>query len=270
MIFVFGISGLASASAWMPLLYESTIFGLTLNRTLPEIRNKSQSYVIKRLFKDGLLYYSIIFAVNAVLTSMIISTPVWTEKHYRAVRLSNSSRLTVTMMSRITLTLKESFSKELQKCNLGVSTMSGFAAAARQTFASTLLFGRQSSRKGSNPPFKTSLNLPPTRTTSIPPLTTPTLTPTNLDYLSPAPLLVSRLFFIAISKRIVPREKDQWRQSSHLYTPLSSLTKLILCPRYDTQRDRQTSFRSSKIPTSFPSPYTLQAFHFIAYLPYLT
>ncbi|KAJ7581708.1 hypothetical protein C8J56DRAFT_1101128 [Mycena floridula] len=140
MIFAPGTSGLASASAWMPLLYESTIFGLTLNRTLPEIRNKSQSYVIKRLFKDGLLYYSIIFAVNAVLTLMIISTP----SGLKNITAQLEQLLTVTMMSRITLTLKESFSKELQKCNLGASTMSGFAAAARQTFASTLLFGRQS------------------------------------------------------------------------------------------------------------------------------
>ncbi|KAJ7581674.1 hypothetical protein C8J56DRAFT_249863 [Mycena floridula] len=80
------------------------------------------------------------------------------------------------------------------------------------------------------------LNSPPTRTTSIPPLTTPTPTPTNLDYLSPAPLLVSRLFFIAISNRIIPHDKDQWRQSSHLCAPgsgflISALRRLRIPPR---------------------------------------
>ncbi|KAJ7581725.1 hypothetical protein C8J56DRAFT_1168416 [Mycena floridula] len=140
MIFAPEISSLASASAWMPLLYDSTIFGLTLNRTLPAIRNKSQSYVIKRLFKDGLLYYSIIFAINAVLTLMIISAP----PGLKNITAQLEQLLTVTMMSRITLALKESSSKELRKSNWGLApTISAFAAA-RQTFTSTLLFGRQS------------------------------------------------------------------------------------------------------------------------------
>jgi len=147
MIFAPEISSLASASAWMPLLYDSTIFGLTLNRTLPAIRNKSQSYVIKRLFKDGLLYYSIIFAVNAVLTLMIISAP----PGLKNITAQLEQLLTVAMMSRITLALKESSSKELRKSNLGPApTMSGFAVAARQTFASTLFFGRQSEDTRSN------------------------------------------------------------------------------------------------------------------------
>lgn len=48
---------IASASAWLPLLYDTYIFGLTLNRTLPSIRNKEAGHVIRTLFADGLLYY---------------------------------------------------------------------------------------------------------------------------------------------------------------------------------------------------------------------
>jgi hypothetical protein len=48
---------IASASAWLPLLYDTYIFGLTLNRTLPSIRNKEAGHVIHTLFADGLLYY---------------------------------------------------------------------------------------------------------------------------------------------------------------------------------------------------------------------
>lgn len=48
---------IASASAWLPLLYDTYVFGLTLNRTLPSIRNKEAGHIIRTLFADGLLYY---------------------------------------------------------------------------------------------------------------------------------------------------------------------------------------------------------------------
>jgi hypothetical protein len=50
-------SGVASASAWIPLLYDTLIFGLTLYRTVPPIRREEASYIIKRLLEDGILYY---------------------------------------------------------------------------------------------------------------------------------------------------------------------------------------------------------------------
>ena len=50
-------SGAASASAWIPLLYDTIIFGLTLYRTVPPIWREEASYIIKRLLEDGILYY---------------------------------------------------------------------------------------------------------------------------------------------------------------------------------------------------------------------
>lgn len=50
-------SAAASSSAWLPLLYDTVIFGLTLYRTVPPIRREEASYIIKRLLEDGLLYY---------------------------------------------------------------------------------------------------------------------------------------------------------------------------------------------------------------------
>lgn len=50
-------SGAASASAWIPLLYDTIIFGLTLYRTVPPICREEASYIIKRLLEDGILYY---------------------------------------------------------------------------------------------------------------------------------------------------------------------------------------------------------------------
>ncbi|KAG2343410.1 hypothetical protein BDR05DRAFT_962930 [Suillus weaverae] len=72
---VFDSGSIASASAWLPLLYDTYVFGLTLNRTLPSIRNKEAGHVIRTLFEDGLLYYSVICTINLVLTIMIIRAP---------------------------------------------------------------------------------------------------------------------------------------------------------------------------------------------------
>ncbi|KAF8813051.1 hypothetical protein BYT27DRAFT_7181879 [Phlegmacium glaucopus] len=72
-------SGWASASAWIPLLYDTIIFGLTLYRTVPPIHREEASYIIKRLLEDGLLYYSVIFSVTFVLTFMIVAAPPGTK-----------------------------------------------------------------------------------------------------------------------------------------------------------------------------------------------
>ncbi|KAK7048062.1 hypothetical protein R3P38DRAFT_3307023 [Favolaschia claudopus] len=79
MIFDPQISTAATASAWYPLLYDSIVFALTVNRTLPSIRKKQAGFVLKRLFEDGLLYYSVIFAITCVLTFMIVAAPPGTK-----------------------------------------------------------------------------------------------------------------------------------------------------------------------------------------------
>ncbi|KAF9558955.1 hypothetical protein CPC08DRAFT_638345, partial [Agrocybe pediades] len=79
MVFDPAISNLASSSAWIPLLYDTIIFGLTLYRTVPPIRREEASYIVKRLLEDGLLYYSVIFSVTCILTFMIVAAPPGTK-----------------------------------------------------------------------------------------------------------------------------------------------------------------------------------------------
>jgi len=102
MIFDPSMSSAASASAWVPLLYDTIIFGLTIYRTLPPILREEASYIIKRLLEDGLLYYSVIFSVTFVLTFMIVGAPPGTKN----ICAQMEQLITVAMMSRITLNLK--------------------------------------------------------------------------------------------------------------------------------------------------------------------
>ncbi|KAF7358435.1 hypothetical protein MVEN_00894000 [Mycena venus] len=114
MIFPPELSAIASSSAWLPLLYDSCVLILTLIKTVPvtvagrRVANRRDgSNIMKRLFQDGLIYYSAIFSVNAVLTIMIISAPPGLKNIAAQLELL----VTVAMMSRITLNLKKLGSK---------------------------------------------------------------------------------------------------------------------------------------------------------------
>ncbi|KAK7048000.1 hypothetical protein R3P38DRAFT_2866841 [Favolaschia claudopus] len=121
MIFPPEISAIASSSAWLPLLYDSVVFFLTLKKTIPLVRNSSATYMVKRILEDGLIYYAAIFCVTLVLTLMIIfappgSCPVansYMLPHLLTLRTEKYCR-SVTMMSRITLNLKKCADKRLQ------------------------------------------------------------------------------------------------------------------------------------------------------------
>ncbi|KAG2036375.1 hypothetical protein BDR03DRAFT_1092543 [Suillus americanus] len=137
---VFHSGGIASASAWLPLLYDTYVFGLTLHRTLPSIHNKEAGHVVRTLFADGLLYYSVICTVNLVLTIMIIRA----SEGVKNIAAQFELLLTVAMMSRITLNLKKEAyygpshlhlraeSLIMSTCNRVISTPSGEVVALSQ------------------------------------------------------------------------------------------------------------------------------------------
>ncbi|KAG7088656.1 hypothetical protein E1B28_012628 [Marasmius oreades] len=96
-------SNLASSSAWIPLLYDTIVFGLTINRALPSIRRKQAGAVLKKIVEDGLLYYSVIFCITLVLTIMIIGA----SDGVKNILAQTEQLVTVAMMSRITISLKK-------------------------------------------------------------------------------------------------------------------------------------------------------------------
>ncbi|KAF9221523.1 hypothetical protein BS17DRAFT_784901 [Gyrodon lividus] len=103
MIFDVPLSKIASASAWLPLLYDTVIFTFILKKTTLALRKEQTGRIVRTLLADGTLYYSSICAVNLVLTIMIVRAP----QGLKNITAQLELLLTVTMMSRITLNLKK-------------------------------------------------------------------------------------------------------------------------------------------------------------------
>jgi len=108
MIFSAAVGPWAAASAWMPLLYDTIVLVLTLYKTLKVAKRVSGdvsggSSIASLLVRDGLLYYSMIFIANFVLIIMISTAPDGLKNIFAQFELL----ITVTMMSRITLSLRK-------------------------------------------------------------------------------------------------------------------------------------------------------------------
>lgn len=93
----------ATASAWLPLLYDTTVLVLTLARATPGLFSKSAGVMMHELVREGVLYYSVIFAVTLALTLMIETA----DPSIKNIAAQLELCLTAAMMSRITLGLKQ-------------------------------------------------------------------------------------------------------------------------------------------------------------------
>jgi len=92
-----------SLSAWFPLIYDTIVIALTLHKCREPVKQKTASYIIRTLVKDGLLYYSVIFTINIILAIMIVTA----SPGIKNITAQLEQLLTVAMMSRITLSLKQ-------------------------------------------------------------------------------------------------------------------------------------------------------------------
>ena len=64
---------IAPASAWIPLLYDTTVITLVIVRTLPTTRKRRVAFraIGTEMLREGIAYYSVVFAVTFALTLMI-------------------------------------------------------------------------------------------------------------------------------------------------------------------------------------------------------
>jgi hypothetical protein len=93
---------LASSTAWLPLVFDTTVMFLTMYRTARSVYSRTTSDMFRVLFREGLLYYSFICTVTLVLTIMINTAG----QSIRNVVSQLHLCLTVALMSRITLHLR--------------------------------------------------------------------------------------------------------------------------------------------------------------------
>ncbi|RPD62481.1 hypothetical protein L227DRAFT_609683 [Lentinus tigrinus ALCF2SS1-6] len=94
---------IASASAWLPLIYDTIVLALTLWRAHPGKHRVTVGRIMRIMVKEGLLYYSVIFTITFILTLMIVSAP----DGLKNITAQTEYLMTVAMMSRITLHLKK-------------------------------------------------------------------------------------------------------------------------------------------------------------------
>ncbi|KIJ53035.1 hypothetical protein M422DRAFT_243003 [Sphaerobolus stellatus SS14] len=103
-----------SSTAWSPLLLDTAAIVFVVWRThdilKTKINRQSTSNVVNVLIRDGIMYYTVIFAVNLILAIMIVSSPNGIKNLCAQLQLL----LTVTMMSRITLGLRKNLHKDNQ------------------------------------------------------------------------------------------------------------------------------------------------------------
>jgi len=96
------VVSMASASAWLPLLYDTVVVILTVARTASSVYSKDAGQMLRVLFREGIIYYCCIFCVALSLTVMIIHA----DQSIKNISGQLHLCFTVAMLSRITLHLK--------------------------------------------------------------------------------------------------------------------------------------------------------------------
>jgi len=135
MVFDPKLKNIASASAWLPLLYDTIVLVFTFYRTVMTRRMKAFGpSIMDVLLHEGLLYYSVICSITFTLTIMIKVAP----PNLQNITAQLELLLTVAMMSRITLDLKEQ-SRKLST-NLGAPRSPLELGSSNGSSSSTMVF----------------------------------------------------------------------------------------------------------------------------------
>lgn len=110
MLFSDSVGAWAPASAWLPVVYDAVVFALTAFKTAHVVYARARAHaqpahgdwIMKTLLRDGSLYFFVILISNVPLMIMISVA----EPGIKNVMAQWEFLITVTMMSRITLSLR--------------------------------------------------------------------------------------------------------------------------------------------------------------------
>ncbi|KZW02323.1 hypothetical protein EXIGLDRAFT_735783 [Exidia glandulosa HHB12029] len=147
MLFSPSVGAWATASAWLPVVYDAIIFALTAYKTAHVLRRRNLrnrnlagpaqgEWIMKTLLRDGSLYFFVILISNVPLMIMIGVAP----DGIKNVAAQWEFLITVTMMSRITLSLR----REDIAWQIGTT----MAADGRDDAQSTVFFAHEEGRAG--------------------------------------------------------------------------------------------------------------------------
>ncbi|KAI0657346.1 hypothetical protein C8Q70DRAFT_1055873 [Cubamyces menziesii] len=117
---------IASASAWLPLLYDTVVLAFTLKRTYRGLKNPTAGRIMRVLMKEGLI---VIFTITLILTLMIIFAP----DGLKNLTAQTEYLMTVAMMSRITLHLKKQAHKTWDSWGLEGTSVDSLSSPASPT-----------------------------------------------------------------------------------------------------------------------------------------
>lgn len=127
-----GISpGIASASAWLPWLYDTVVIilvvykSLVIRRELGKKIARTRADLFRAFIRDGLLYYSVIFAANCSLTIMIIRV----SPGLKNLMAQFEVLITVTAMSRITISIRKDAIEAARRGDVSKSKLPTFRPA---------------------------------------------------------------------------------------------------------------------------------------------
>lgn len=105
MVFDANLTKIAAASAWLPLLYDTAVMGLTAHKAYRtrSLHGYFHSQILQTMLAEGMIYYSVIFSITLTLAIMIAVSPPGIQNITAQLELL----LTVAMMSRVTIDLKK-------------------------------------------------------------------------------------------------------------------------------------------------------------------
>lgn len=96
------LTKISTGCLWIEIAFDISVFGLTLARTLRAVADDEALGLVRTVFRDGILYFLVIFSTNLVWALMVIFAPIG----LKYINAEPSVILVVIMINRLTLNLR--------------------------------------------------------------------------------------------------------------------------------------------------------------------